>query len=49
MHLPLFDKSNDIIGVVVILMKPGMIENLLVVFLQRDLQSKSHNNNILRR
>ena len=30
-------------------MKPGMIENLLVVFLQRDLQSKSHNNNILRR
>ena len=36
--LPIFDKSDDIIGGVVILMKLGMIENLLMVFLQRDLQ-----------
>ena len=39
--LPLFDKSDDIIGVVVILMTLGMIENLLMVFLQRDLQKES--------
>ena len=39
--LPLFDKSDDIIGGVVILMKLGMIENLLMVFLQRDLQMQS--------
>ena len=36
--LPLFDKSDDVIGAVVILMTLGVIENLLMVFLQRDLQ-----------
>ena len=39
--LPLFDESDDLVGVVVILIKLGVIKNLLMVLLQRDLQQQS--------